>query len=180
MEDNKGIFILAGVLMLFSILGFYKYISNNSLKNSKAIYTLYGIDKKSDSNKNTTTNYYNSTSYKEARKSTAKSSAIGYVESIENYIGFYEAKAGGISGLEGYDVEAPLSTVTCIKSMNYWSGEGCQDFYTAVDQKTKGRLPDSATIIIENGKVKLGSKLSYNGFECTYSESYPYNTMNCK
>ena len=114
-----------------------------------------------------------------ARKSAAKSSALGYVESIENYVGFHEAKAGGINDIVGYDKEAPASTVTCAKakaegaSTATWT-EACADFFTDVDKTTKGKAPDEATnVVIENGKVKVTSgsepTFTFGSYTCTYT-----------
>lgn len=106
-----------------------------------------------------------------ARKSAARSSALGYVESIENYVGFYEAKQGGISDIAGYDVAYPASTVTCSKASGAWS-EGCTAFFAAVDKTTKGKAPDAATdVVIENGKLKANATFTYGSYTYTYTGS---------
>ena len=111
-----------------------------------------------------------------ARKSAARSSALGYVESIENYVGFYEAKQGGISDIAGYDVAYPASTVTCAKTAaTTYTGTGCADFYAAVNATTKGKAPDTfSAVVIENGKVKVpatGDKPTFvfGDYSCEYS-----------
>lgn len=107
-----------------------------------------------------------------ARKSAAKSSTLGYVESIENYVGFYEAKQGGIEDIVGYTVAPPASTVTCAKAEGAWTGTGCADFFAEVDKTTKGKAPDAATaVVIENGKLKANATFTYGSYTYTYTGS---------
>lgn len=110
-----------------------------------------------------------------ARKSAAKSSTLGYVESIEDYVGFYEASKGGIEGLDTYDKEAPTGECTLAKSGSAttatWTGTGCADFYTAVNGTTKGKAPDAAKVTITNGKVAANSEFTYGSYTYVYTGS---------
>ena len=111
-----------------------------------------------------------------ARKSAARSSALGYVESIEDYVGFYEAKQGGIDDIVGYEVPAPASTVTCSLSGGTYTGTGCEAFLKDVNATTKGKAPEAITkLVIENGKVKVPATaadrptFTFSGYTCTYT-----------
>lgn len=110
-----------------------------------------------------------------ARKSAAKSSTLGYVESIEDYVGFYEARQGGIEGLDSYTVAPPTGACTLAKaegaSTATWTGTGCADFYTAVNASTKGKAPDEASVTITNGKVAANSTFTYGSYTYTYTGS---------
>ena len=119
-----------------------------------------------------------------ARKSAAKSSTLGFVDSIENYIGFYEANKGGVTGLESYDKPAPASIVVCKKTKSTsgntttytWAADPsnadnnatCSAFYTAVEATTKGKAPETATVVISNGKVAEGSFFEFSGGTFNY------------
>ena len=104
-----------------------------------------------------------------ARKSAAKSSALGYIDSIEYYAGFNQISND--TGITGYDTALPEMTegkVTCTKTSSGWNSE-CSAFFTAVDKKAKGKKPDAATIILSStGKVQANSKMTFNGYEVTY------------
>lgn len=102
------------------------------------------------------------------KKSAAKSSALGYVESIEYYANFK-----GISNDVGLDYNVSLPTMTdgkviCTKTNGEWN-DNCSGFFEAVDKKSKGEKPTSATIIISsNGKVLTGTSMVYNGYTVNY------------
>ena len=112
-----------------------------------------------------------------ARKSAARSSALGYVESIENYVGFYEAKQGGIEDINGYTIAPP--TGTCTKTNGTWSDYNatpaqngpCAKFFADVDTTTKGKSPDSASVTITNGKVASGSTFTFGSYQYDYNGS---------
>lgn len=115
-----------------------------------------------------------------ARKSAAKSSTLGYVESIENYVGFYEAKAGGIEDINGYTVAPPTGACTKNsagkwtddKSVTSETADGpCATFYKDVDTTTKGKAPDSASVTITNGKVAKDSTFTFGSYTYTYTGS---------
>ena len=115
----------------------------------------------------------------EARKSAAKSSTLGFVDSIEYYAGFSEANATGMS-IEGYNVVIPGAVVCKTTDGTTWTGgtavanqkSDCVTFISAVETKSKGKAPEAGKIILDaNGKVLTGSKLFYNGYTCTYDGS---------
>ena len=105
----------------------------------------------------------------DARKNSAKSSALGYVDSIEYYAGF--SQLGSDIETNGYNVDLPTMTngsVTCTKTSSGWDNN-CKTFFEAVDKKSKGKKPDTAIIIISNaGKVQTNSKMTFNGYEVVY------------
>ena len=75
-----------------------------------------------------------------ARKSAARTSALGYVDAIEYYSGFSQ-----ISNDAGLDYNIPLPEMTngqatCTKTTSGWNNE-CSNFFTAVDGKSKGDKP---------------------------------------
>ena len=100
-----------------------------------------------------------------ARKSAAKSSALGYVDAIEYNNGF--AMLATDAGVEGYTqvpdgtyADANISTVT-----------------NTIKDHLKGKAPDAvtgSTITITNGKV-TAAKLIYGSYTCTMSG----NDFNC-
>ena len=104
-----------------------------------------------------------------ARKSAARSSALGYIDSIEYYAGFNQISND--TGITEYDTTLPEMTegkVTCTKTSSGWNSE-CSSFFTAVDKKSKGKKPDTATIILSStGKVLKDSKMTFNGYEVNY------------
>lgn len=123
-----------------------------------------------------------------ARESAAKSSSLGYIDSIEYYAGFSQAQDADIQ--LGYDKKVP-GAVTCTlakaegASTATWSGgaayntidttseetgDACSVFMTAVDTKSKGKAPDAASIILDaSGKVQNNSTLTYGKYVCTYT-----------
>ena len=104
-----------------------------------------------------------------ARKSAARSSTLGYVDSIEYYAGFQNFSKD--TEITGYDVVLPEMTngqVTCTKTTSGWNSE-CSAFFEAVDKKAKGDKPKTATIVISsNGKVLSGTSMVYNGYTVSY------------
>ena len=113
-----------------------------------------------------------------AKKSAAKSSALGFVDSIEYYAGFHQASTSDLT-LAGY--ETPLPTMdtttkkaTCTLAENgSWTGSaGCEAFMAAVEGKSKGKGPKTASIELDSaGKVQSGSTLTYDGGVCTYENN---------
>ena len=102
-----------------------------------------------------------------ARKNAAKSSALGYIDAIEYYAGFNQIS----DGTDGYNTDLPEMTdgkVKCEKTSSGWNDK-CSAFFAAVDTKTKGAKPDTATIYISsNGKVLENTVLVYNSYEVSY------------
>lgn len=116
----------------------------------------------------------------QARKSAARSSSLGFIDSVEYYAGFNQAQDADIQ--LGYDKGVPTKAndnVTCTKGESAWSGdetsttETCALFMAAVEEKSKGKAPEQGSTVILNqaGKVQNNSALKYNGFTCTYSGS---------
>ena len=104
-----------------------------------------------------------------ARKSAARSAALGYVDSVEYYSGFNQISSD--VELPDYNVPLPAMTdgkVTCTKDSSGWNQE-CSAFFEAVDKKAKGDKPKTATIVISsNGKVLSGTKMVFNKYEVNY------------
>ena len=121
----------------------------------------------------------------QARKSAARSSSLGFIDSIEYYAGFRQAQDESIQ--LGYDVDVPTkssgtapditySNVTCTKASDAWSGDEnstatCAAFMAAVEEKSKGKAPANGSSVILNsaGKVQNGSEFKYNDKTCTYN-----------
>ena len=114
-----------------------------------------------------------------ARKSAAKSSSLGFIDSIEYYAGF--AQANGTTnelGLGDYNqAYLPTSGVVCEKASgsSAWTGGTdslCANLMVEVEKKSKGKAPDSAKISIDaSGKVRETSWLNYGKFYCSYNGS---------
>ncbi len=80
----------------------------------------------------------------QARKSAARSAALGYVDAIEYNNGFAESEIAGYTKIIG------------------------QKSISEIDVKMKGKKPDSGTVTInENGKV-TSATLCINGYTVTY------------
>ena len=104
----------------------------------------------------------------QAKESASKSSALGYVDSINSFIPL----AGSATDLGINDEDytgAVVPTVTCTKANGAWSGEGCAAFYAKVENKTKGGKPTAATITITNGQVAKESTFTVDGYDWVYS-----------
>ena len=123
----------------------------------------------------------------QARKSAARSSSLGFVDSIEYYAGFNQAQDESIQ--LGYDIPVP-GAGTCKKASKdaAWANgdditakvtikvegadtevDACKAFMDAVGTKSKGKGPDKAEVKLDAaGKVQTGSKFTYGSFECTY------------
>jgi hypothetical protein len=110
-----------------------------------------------------------------ADEAAARTSTLGYIDSIEYYVGF--AQANGTSnelGLDDYDASLLPGDAVCIKKDKYsdWNGgknDICNGFMNAVEKKNYGTSPDSAYVIIsEDGYVQDNSKFEFNGYNCTY------------
>ena len=110
-----------------------------------------------------------------AKKSAARTSTLGYVDSIEYYAGFQNVSND--TGITGYNVPLPEMTdgkVTCTKTTSGWNTE-CSTFFEAVDEKAKGDKPKTATIVISsNGKVLSGTSMVYNGYTVNYDGKDAY------
>ena len=110
----------------------------------------------------------------DARKSAAKSSSLGFIDSIEYYAGFSEINGTGMT-LDGYNVDVPGAVVCKTTDGSTWTGgsnDACDTFMDAVSTKSKGKNPDEAAIKLNaNGKVQSGSYFKYNGYYCTYDGS---------
>ena len=104
-----------------------------------------------------------------ARKSAARSSALGYVDSIEYYLGFHAISED--VELTGYSVPLPEMTngkVTCTKTSSGWNSE-CSAFFSAVDEKAKGDKPKTATIVLSStGKVSNGTTMKFGKYDVNY------------
>ena len=115
----------------------------------------------------------------EARKSAAKSSSLGFIDSIEYYAGFSEVNAAE-TNIAGYDVLVPGAVVCKTSDGSTWTGgtavenisSDCDTFMDAVRTKSKGKNPDAAAIKLNtNGKVQNGSWVQYNNYYCIYNGS---------
>lgn len=115
---------------------------------------------------------------KNAKKSAARSSSLGYIDSVEKYAELSSSKDGGLP-IKGYDEKIPKTDkefITCVYENNVWSdGEGtsgCSKFMTSVADKTKGSKPSKANIIMnKNGKMQDGSNFTMFGYLCTYQNN---------
>lgn len=117
----------------------------------------------------------------DAKESAARSSTLGFVDTIEFYAGFVEA--GMIeSSNENYNITIPTyknGNVTCrLTNENLWTGDvdesssTCDEFMKAVIKKSKGNIPTEAKIIIDtNGNVISGTWMKYNDYYCLYSNN---------
>lgn len=107
-----------------------------------------------------------------ARKSAAKSSTLGYVDSIEYYAGFAQANVDGI-GLDASYNSENLITGTCnVKS----TSTPCKEFIAAVSSKHKGSAPEEGYFTVSaNGSVSA-AEFKYNGYKCTYDATKPSDT----
>ena len=105
----------------------------------------------------------------QARKSAARSSALGYIDSIEYYTGFNQISDD--AGITGYNISLPEmtnGTVTCTKTTSGWDSN-CSAFFEAVDAKTKGDKPKTATIILSSkGEVLEGTTMKYGKYIVNY------------
>lgn len=114
----------------------------------------------------------------QARKSAARSSSLGFIDSIEYYAGFNQAQDADIQ--LGYDVAVP-GAGTCTKAdknSDWANGTGittenaCKNFMDAVGTKSKGKGPDAASVKLDaDGKVESGSTFTYGSFTCNYDGS---------
>ncbi len=114
----------------------------------------------------------------QARKSAARSSSLGFVDSIEYYAGFNQAQDDSIQ--LGYDVAVP-GAGTCSKTSKtaaWANGDGitgtdaCKNFMEAVESKSKGKGPDAASVVLDAaGKVQNNSTFTYGSFTCTYTDN---------
>ena len=118
-----------------------------------------------------------------ARESAAKSSALGYVESIEYYVGFYEARQGGMTTIDSvYSKATPEGECEfkTVSDNNVWKSNKaeataaddtlCAEFYAAVSSTTKGKAPEVGTkITVTNGKVAANSVFKFNNKTVTYT-----------
>ena len=120
----------------------------------------------------------------QARKSAARSSSLGFVDSIEYYAGFNQAQDDSIQ--LGYSTAVPTvsegnlickatksgNTVTWSEGTGVTLASGstsCADFMAAVETKSKGKGPDSAEVKLDSaGKVLADSTFTYGSFTCTY------------
>ena len=126
-----------------------------------------------------------------AKKSAAKSSALGYIDSINSFIPISESASDlGITDEDYSGVKVPTG-VKCVKDNTGWIVEDaasdttpasiCADFYAKVDKKTKGGKPTGAAdkkteITISNGQVAANSIIQMSGYTCTYGGT----DMDCK
>lgn len=107
-----------------------------------------------------------------ARKSAAKSSTLGYVDSIEYYAGFSQANVDGI-GLDASYNPDKLIVGEC--DVTATSGV-CGDFLTEVNKKHKGSAPTAGKFVLDaNGSV-TSAEFQYNGYKCEYNATNPSNT----
>ena len=111
---------------------------------------------------------------KNARKSAAKSSTLGFVDSVEYYADFRQAQAADSSiGLDDYEYDAPAGTCTKAANATVWANgtgvtatDACKNFMGAVESKSKGKAPDSGSVTIDaNGRVTDAS-LVFGQFTC--------------
>ncbi len=123
-----------------------------------------------------------------ARRSAAKSSALGFVDSVEYYTSFRSA-ADDLGIADDYKIDFPTKTsgtgtnithsnVTCTKGSSGWTGDEtssdpatCAKFMAAVESKSKGKAPESGSVvkITPDGKVANETSLKYDGGTCTYN-----------
>lgn len=119
-----------------------------------------------------------------ARRSAAKSSALGFVDSVEYYTSFNSA-AADLEITDDYGVAMPKAAsgnVICKKGSSAWAedtgvtlssgSQTCANFMAAVERKSKGKAPNanSTVTITADGKVSAAT-LIYDGGTCTYSNS---------
>lgn len=124
-----------------------------------------------------------------ARKSAARSSALGYVDSINSFIPLAESS----SDLEITDTDyqgVTVPTGKCVKSNGTWTASpadsgtndaACAAFYAKVDNKTKGKKPTAAEITIGSDKqvVLASDEISLTmdgGYTCEYDAD---TTLSC-
>lgn len=115
-----------------------------------------------------------------ARRSAARSSALGFVDSVEYYTSF-RAAASDLEITSDYAKDVPKATsgnVTCTATDDSWTGDvasgstSCAEFMSAVEAKSKGKRPNatSTVTITPEGKVSTAT-LKYAGGTCTYANS---------
>ena len=106
-----------------------------------------------------------------ARKSAAKSSTLGYVDSIEYYAGFAQANVDGID-LDGYSANKLVKGTCVIGNGN----DACNAFVSEVSKKHKGAAPKSGSFTLdESGRVTV-AYFEYNDQKCKYDGT----DANCK
>ena len=105
-----------------------------------------------------------------ARKSAAKSSSLGFIDSIEYYAGFAGSNGNGID-LGDYNSELlPTTNIVCTKTNGTWTT--CAQLMAKVEAKSKGKAPTDAQISLDtSGKVRNTSWLKYNDYYCVYNGS---------
>ena len=105
-----------------------------------------------------------------ARKSAAKSSSLGFIDSIEYYAGFAQANGDGMDLGDYNSALLPTSNIVCTKTSSGWST--CADLMAKVELKSKGKAPDEASISLDTaGKVRDTSWLKYGKYYCSYNGS---------
>ena len=115
-----------------------------------------------------------------AKDTVAKNSTLGFVDSIEYYIGLTDGNDDDYQMFEGYDVKRPTNNndvVICSTNDGInWTGSvddgstKCDTFMNAVKSKHKGSSPQEAKILIAtDGRVENGTWMKYNGYYCLYN-----------
>ena len=100
-----------------------------------------------------------------ARKSAAKSSTLGYVDSIEYYAGFHQADPNGTDlGIAGYNVAVPAGDCNVTTT----GDSVCGRFVAAVNAKSKGEAPKAGWFTTNNSGEVQAADLQYNGYTCHY------------
>lgn len=115
-----------------------------------------------------------------ARRSAAKSSALGYVDSVEYYANFKDA-ASDLELTSEYTATVPTGQTctyndarakaeTVCDASNTAATKACDCFFSQVNTKSKGKAPnDGSTVTIDsNGKVSSAT-LTYAGGTCNYN-----------
>lgn len=112
--------------------------------------------------------------------SIAKSKALGYIDAIESYSGFYEAKKSGVV-LDGYDTPIPQVAnpnskyIKCIKFSGSWTGgatnANCNNFFNAIDSLNNNKIKlnnGSIIYLTKDGKVVYNSVFVFDDYICKY------------
>ena len=81
----------------------------------------------------------------DAKENASKSSAYGYLESVEKYIALSGAS------ISSYNAPIPADGTTCTIADGVSSD--CKDFIDAVNATAKGEKPKSASLTISGGMV---------------------------
>ena len=107
-------------------------------------------------------------------KTVNLSDANVYFNNINNYIKESQEKnTYTINNIE-YDYHE-IPTTSCVYEDSNWNNNECESFmndlnnYCKLKANSCVRTPDSANIVFEDNKIKVGSSIKYDNITCTYN-----------